>query len=211
MWVQHWGLASGKPLSFSGLWVPWRETRFWWCSVRRAWGKAGGTPGTLRIAAEGEVGPSQGYLLNNQDSTVQGSGWGQGKSPHSPSSCSLQNHLPKGRRDFTKTWDSRAASPHQQKGNAPHCLWLALKDARMRLGKVDPPPPLLPHVNEDQLLSTGDRNFRKVLPVSRQGSQSWDFVLSASYPTLQQQLRPYHHPLHILLSISLEPWLTPNL
>lgn len=80
----------------------------------------------------------------------------------------------------------------------------------MRLGNGGSSPPF-PHANEDQLLSTGDRIFKKVLPISREGSQSWDSVPSASYPIPQQQLTPYHHPLHILLSISLEAWLTPNL
>lgn len=58
------------------------------------------------MASEGEVGP--GYLLSSQDSTVQGSGWGEGRSPRSLSSYSSRSHLPKGRKNFTKTWDSRA-------------------------------------------------------------------------------------------------------
>lgn len=35
-----------------------REMRFWWHSVRMGLRQAGRTPRTLRIAAEGEVGPS---------------------------------------------------------------------------------------------------------------------------------------------------------
>lgn len=35
-----------------------REMRFWWHSVRTGLRQVGRTPGTLRIAAEGEVGPS---------------------------------------------------------------------------------------------------------------------------------------------------------
>lgn len=102
------------------------------------------------------------------------------------------------------------ASPYHRKAKAARCPRLALKDTRVKLwcGRSSP---LLPHDNEDQLLSTGDRILRKASTVSREGSQSWVFALSASHPMPQQQPRPYHHPLHILLSISLEPWLTPNL
>lgn len=62
-----------------------------------------GALGALRIASEGEVGPGPGYLLNSQGSTVPGPGWGEDKNPRSLSSYNSQSHLPKGRRDFTKT------------------------------------------------------------------------------------------------------------
>lgn len=43
------------------------------------------------------------YLPNSQGSTARGSESGEGRSPHSLSSCSSLNHLPEGRKNFTKT------------------------------------------------------------------------------------------------------------
>lgn len=43
------------------------------------------------------------YLPNSPGSTVQGSELGEGRSPHSLSSCSSLSHLPEGRRNFTRT------------------------------------------------------------------------------------------------------------
>lgn len=50
------------------------------------------------------VAPQAGnYLLNSRDSTAQGSELGEGRSPHSLSSCSSLSHLPEGRKNFTNT------------------------------------------------------------------------------------------------------------
>lgn len=152
------------------------------------------------MASEGDMEPGPGYLLNSQDSTVQGSGWGAGKSPRSLSSCSSQSRLPKGGRHITKTWDSRACcfTTPQERQSLPlskACLRLALKDIRMRLwcGASSPP---LPHDNEDQLLSTGDGILGKVSPISRAGSQSWGFCLVCflSYPSAAAKAIPSPPP-----------------
>lgn len=44
---------------------------------------------------------AENYLPSNPDSTAQGSGWGAGRNPSTPSSCSSQNHLPEGKTRFT--------------------------------------------------------------------------------------------------------------
>lgn len=161
------------------------------------------------MASEGEVGPGPGYLLSSQGSTVQGSGWGAGKSPRSLSSCSSRSRLPKGGRDFTKTWDDRACFSTPQ-GRQSCLLSEACPPSRMLgCGVAGPPCPSPVTIKTSCLAQVIESLGRFCL--SREGSQSWVFALPASYPIPLQQPGPYHHPLHILLSISLQPWLTPNL
>jgi hypothetical protein len=65
-------------------------------SVRRSMVQVGLNARTKRTISW--VGVGQDYLLNSLGSTVQGSGWGGGRSLRSPSSCSSLSHLPEGRR-----------------------------------------------------------------------------------------------------------------
>lgn len=154
-----------------------------------------GTRGGLRMASEGEVGPGPGgYLLSSQGSTVQGSGWGAGKSPRSLSSCSSQSRLPKGGRDFTKTWDGRACFSTPQ-GRQSCLLSEACPPSRMPGCGVAGPPCPSPRDNKDQLLSTGDRIPGKVLPISR-GKSELGFCLACflSYPPAAARAIPSPPP-----------------
>lgn len=58
------------------------------------------------------------YLPSSPGSTVQGSGSGEGRNPHSLSSCSSLSHLPEGRRNFTKIPPAIPTSPP----HSPHQL-----------------------------------------------------------------------------------------
>lgn len=172
------------------------------------------------MASEGEVGPGPGYLLNSQGSTVLGPGWGEGKNPRSLSSYNSRSHLPKGRRDFTKTWDSRPSFSTPQERQC--CLLSKACPQRMPgrgFGVAGPPHPSPMTMKSSCLAQVIETSRRFCLSQEREVRAGFLPCLlpilsccsSHSHTITPSTSPPPHLPLHILLSISLQPWLTPNL
>lgn len=154
------------------------------------------------------------YLPNSLGSTVRGFESGEGRSPHSLSSCSSLSHLPGGRNNFTKTplahqspppHPTPPCQPPKRKGSAANWPGPGLRGIAMQLGGGRVPQ------REPATWERGLEPSRKPSHTPEGEGQSWGSGL-LSFPSFPPTAKavPRPHP-NSSLSISLKPWLTPNL
>lgn len=143
------------------------------------------------------------YLPNSLGSTVRGFESGEGRSPHSLSSCSSLSHLPGGRKNFTKTplaTPVPTSPPYstlpvpQKKGQCCELARTWPKGHHNAARRYQGSP------KENQLLGRGGLSLPESLPIPQRGKVRAGVLVSSASRPFPQQPRLCHDPIQILLS-----------